>query len=69
MIASCKTCHRMFDTTAEDACHPDGTECPRCYRKARGMPPHPDWPELDKDDDLPDTDVIEGDDPDLYIPD
>ena len=50
MIAACKTCRSMFETTTEDAYHPDGTECPACYQTRNGLPllTEPD------DDDAPD---------------
>jgi hypothetical protein len=44
MIATCATCRKMFETTAEDACDP-GTLCPACYRKRNSPSPAPGSPE------------------------
>lgn len=62
MIALCRECGKLFEEIPEeDASNPDGYECGKCWRSRH--------PKEDDYDDLPDTDVIEGDDPDLYIPD
>ena len=38
MIATCRTCGRLFDTTQEDAYTPGGTQCPPCHWRERGEP-------------------------------
>jgi hypothetical protein len=43
MIATCKNCGTMFETTTEDAYHPDGTECPECYHAERARVADPKY--------------------------
>ena len=48
MIAVCTTCHKLFETTQEDAYTP-GVQCAPCYREERGLPPMPAPAPIDPD--------------------
>lgn len=63
VIVTCRTCGVDFEMAVigEDAkLYPAGHECGACYKGRVGTPD-------DDDNDLPDTDVCEGDDPDQYL--
>lgn len=60
-IVYCRSCGQECPAIPEiDAAHPDGYECGKCWRSRHSK-------DDDDDNDLPDTDVLEGDDPDQYL--
>lgn len=59
MTLTCRTCGKDFEAISSAY-----EECRACFLERIEKTPN-----RDEDDDLADTDVIEGDDPDDYIPD